>query len=62
MVFSFTFSFFPFYISEGLLSIVQEWPEEVYPPYANGPGYIISIDIAKFVISQHGSRSLRVSY
>ncbi|BFG28167.1 hypothetical protein CerSpe_144410 [Prunus speciosa] len=38
----------------------EEWPEEVYPPYANGPGYIISIDIAKFVISQHGSRSLRL--
>ncbi|XP_052179995.1 hydroxyproline O-galactosyltransferase GALT2 [Diospyros lotus] len=38
----------------------EEWPEEAYPPYANGPGYIISIDIAKFIISQHANRSLRL--
>lgn len=38
----------------------EEWPEEVYPPYANGPGYIISIDIAKFVLSQHANQSLRL--
>ncbi|GLT64202.1 hypothetical protein SLA2020_367100 [Shorea laevis] len=38
----------------------EEWPEEVYPPYANGPGYIISSDIAKYVVSQHGNRSLRL--
>jgi len=33
--------------------VVQEWPEDDYPPYANGPGYIISRDIANFVVSQH---------
>ncbi|XVF40063.1 hypothetical protein PTKIN_Ptkin01aG0082300 [Pterospermum kingtungense] len=38
----------------------EEWPEEVYPPYANGPGYIISSDIAKFIVSQHGDRKLRL--
>ncbi|KAI3860439.1 hypothetical protein MKX03_010877 [Papaver bracteatum] len=38
----------------------EEWPEEVYPPYANGPGYIISIDIAKFIVTQHVNRSLRL--
>lgn len=38
----------------------EEWPEEVYPPYANGPGYIISSDIAKFIVSQHDNRSLRL--
>ncbi|XP_062162100.1 hydroxyproline O-galactosyltransferase GALT2-like [Alnus glutinosa] len=38
----------------------EEWPEEVYPPYANGLGYIISSDIAKYVVSQHGNRSLRL--
>ncbi|XP_023517655.1 hydroxyproline O-galactosyltransferase GALT2-like [Cucurbita pepo subsp. pepo] len=37
-----------------------EWPEEVYPPYANGPGYIISIDIVKYIVAQHESRSLRI--
>ncbi|KAM0071613.1 putative galactosylxylosylprotein 3-beta-galactosyltransferase [Helianthus debilis subsp. tardiflorus] len=38
----------------------EEWPEAVYPPYANGPGYIISIDIAKFIVSQHVKRKLRI--
>lgn len=38
----------------------EEWPEEVYPPYANGPGYVISIDIAKFILSQHVNKNLRL--
>lgn len=38
----------------------EEWPEEVYPPYANGPGYIISSDIAKFIVSQHADQKLRL--
>ncbi|THU56012.1 hypothetical protein C4D60_Mb11t12790 [Musa balbisiana] len=38
----------------------EEWPGYIYPPYANGPGYIISIDIAKFIDSQHANQSLRV--
>ncbi|XAR72511.1 Galactosylxylosylprotein 3-beta-galactosyltransferase [Bertholletia excelsa] len=38
----------------------EEWPEEVYPPYANGPGYVISSDIAKFIVSQHVNRRLRL--
>ncbi|XP_010275035.1 PREDICTED: hydroxyproline O-galactosyltransferase GALT2-like [Nelumbo nucifera] len=38
----------------------EEWPEEIYPPYANGPGYIISVDIAKFIIAQHANHSLRL--
>ena len=40
---------------------VQEWPEEVYPPYANGPGYIISSDIAKFIVSEFRRHKLRVN-
>ena len=40
---------------------MQEWPEDIYPPYANGPGYVISGGIAKFVVSQHANQSLRVS-
>ncbi|KAI0497575.1 hypothetical protein KFK09_020806 [Dendrobium nobile] len=36
----------------------EEWPEEVYPPYANGPGYVISSDIAKFIISKHANHTL----
>eukprot|EP01018_Ginkgo_biloba_P030479 Gb_00492 [translate_table: standard] len=38
----------------------EEWPEEEYPPYANGPGYIISSDIANFIVSQHANHSLRL--
>ncbi|CAL9069010.1 hydroxyproline O-galactosyltransferase GALT2-like [Musa acuminata AAA Group] len=38
----------------------EEWPGYIYPPYANGPGYIISRDIAKFIDSQHANQSLRL--
>ncbi|KAI4371815.1 hypothetical protein MLD38_010119 [Melastoma candidum] len=38
----------------------EEWPEEIYPPYANGPGYIISNDIARFITSQHTNHGLRL--
>ncbi|CAL0311954.1 unnamed protein product [Lupinus luteus] len=30
----------------------EEWVKEEYPTYANGPGYIISSDIAQFVVSE----------
>ena len=38
----------------------QEYPQEVYPPYANGPGYIISKEIAKYIISKHVDGDLKV--
>ncbi|BAT18070.1 Os12g0613850 [Oryza sativa Japonica Group] len=38
----------------------EEWPEFVYPPYANGPGYVISIDIARDIVSRHANHSLRL--
>ncbi|KAK7303074.1 hypothetical protein RJT34_13973 [Clitoria ternatea] len=38
----------------------EEWPEAVYPPYANGPAYIISKDIVTFIISQHHDGRLRL--
>lgn len=41
-------------------AVFQEWPEEDYPPYANGPGYIISSDIAEFIISEFEKHKLRV--
>jgi len=44
-----------------LLFLFQEWPEEDYPPYANGPGYIVSSDIAHFVVSEFENHTLRVS-
>ncbi|KAL1335663.1 hypothetical protein HN51_030134 [Arachis hypogaea] len=38
----------------------EEWPEEVYPPYANGPAYVISEDIVNYIVSQHKNRNLRL--
>ncbi|KAK1359767.1 hydroxyproline O-galactosyltransferase GALT6 [Heracleum sosnowskyi] len=38
----------------------EEWPEEDYPPYANGPGYIISSDIAQFIVSEFENHKLRL--
>ncbi|KAF8708489.1 hypothetical protein HU200_029852 [Digitaria exilis] len=38
----------------------EEWPEEVYPPYANGPGYVISSDIAQYILSEFDNEALRL--
>ncbi|XP_004241559.1 hydroxyproline O-galactosyltransferase GALT6 [Solanum lycopersicum] len=38
----------------------EEWPEEDYPPYANGPGYIISSAIANFVVSEFDNHKLKL--
>jgi hypothetical protein len=38
----------------------QDWVEEEYPPYADGPGYIISSDIARFIASEFEQQKLKV--
>ncbi|KAG8366252.1 hypothetical protein BUALT_Bualt17G0057100 [Buddleja alternifolia] len=38
----------------------EEWPEEAYPPYANGPGYIVSSDIAQYAVSEFEKHKLRL--
>ncbi|OMO55011.1 hypothetical protein COLO4_36233 [Corchorus olitorius] len=38
----------------------EEWPEEEYPPYANGPGYIVSTDIAQFIVAEFEKHKLRL--
>lgn len=38
----------------------EEWPDEVYPPWAHGPGYVISGDIAKNVYKQHKKGLLKM--
>ncbi|KAI3853426.1 hypothetical protein MKX03_017742 [Papaver bracteatum] len=38
----------------------EEWPEEAYPAYANGPGYIVSSDIAQFIVSDFEKHKLRL--
>ncbi|XP_035550146.1 hydroxyproline O-galactosyltransferase GALT6-like isoform X2 [Juglans regia] len=40
--------------------VALEWPEEDYPPYANGPGYILSSDIAHFIVSEFETHKLRM--
>ncbi|WCJ23234.1 Galactosyltransferase family protein [Euphorbia peplus] len=38
----------------------EEWPYASYPPWAHGPGYIISRDIAKFIVQGHQERKLKL--
>ncbi|RDX66429.1 Hydroxyproline O-galactosyltransferase GALT6, partial [Mucuna pruriens] len=38
----------------------EEWIEEEYPIYANGPGYIVSADIAQFIVSEFEKRKLKL--
>lgn len=38
----------------------QEWPEEKYPPWAHGPGYIVSRDIAESVAKLFKEGNLKV--
>nr|KYP51721.1 putative beta-1,3-galactosyltransferase 19 [Cajanus cajan] len=37
-----------------------EWPQDYYPPYANGPGYILSSDIAHYIVSEFEVHKLRL--
>ncbi|GMQ10403.1 hypothetical protein CsSME_00053415 [Camellia sinensis var. sinensis] len=39
---------------------IEEWPEAVYPPFANGPAYIVSSDIARFVVSEYEKHKLKL--
>ncbi|KAG6534862.1 hypothetical protein ZIOFF_008768 [Zingiber officinale] len=38
----------------------EEWPEENYPTWAHGPGYIVSCDIAKAVYKQYREGHLKM--
>ncbi|KAK3042410.1 hypothetical protein RJ639_002456 [Escallonia herrerae] len=38
----------------------EEWSEDTYPPWAHGPGYIVSSDIAKTVYKKHKKGGLKV--
>ncbi|RZR79376.1 hypothetical protein BHM03_00005092 [Ensete ventricosum] len=46
--------------SHPLLTFMKEWPDEKYPPWAHGPGYVVSYDIAKAVYKQHKEGQLKV--
>ncbi|CAN6549170.1 unnamed protein product [Malus baccata var. baccata] len=38
----------------------EEWPEETYPPWAHGPGYVVSNDIAKAVSQRYKNGRLKM--
>ncbi|KAF6171858.1 hypothetical protein GIB67_007379 [Kingdonia uniflora] len=38
----------------------EEWPEENYPPWAHGPGYVVSNDIAKNVYKRYKKGGLKM--
>ncbi|CAK8561570.1 unnamed protein product [Lathyrus sativus] len=38
----------------------EEWTEEEYPTYANGPGYVISSDIAQSIVSNFEEHRLKL--
>ncbi|XP_050237249.1 beta-1,3-galactosyltransferase GALT1 [Mercurialis annua] len=38
----------------------EEWPEEKYPPWAHGPGYVVSQDIAKQVYRRYREGRLKI--
>ncbi|XP_034201778.1 hydroxyproline O-galactosyltransferase GALT3 isoform X2 [Prunus dulcis] len=40
----------------------KEWPHALYPPWAHGPGYIISRDIAKFIVRGHQESDLKTGH
>ncbi|XP_042482961.1 beta-1,3-galactosyltransferase GALT1-like isoform X1 [Macadamia integrifolia] len=39
---------------------LEEWSEETYPPWAHGPGYVVSHDIAKAVNKRHKKGLLKM--
>ncbi|CAK9136335.1 unnamed protein product [Ilex paraguariensis] len=38
----------------------EEWPEDTYPPWAHGPGYVVSSDIAKAIYKQLNNGRLKM--
>lgn len=44
-----------------LFCYLKEYPGKTYPPWAHGPGYVVSNDIAKAVNTKHKEGRLQVS-
>ncbi|PUZ76259.1 hypothetical protein GQ55_1G274900 [Panicum hallii var. hallii] len=38
----------------------EEWPEEKYPPWAHGPGYVVSQDIAREINTSYKASQLKM--
>ncbi|XP_040967745.1 beta-1,3-galactosyltransferase GALT1-like [Gossypium hirsutum] len=43
-----------------MLCSIKEWSEEKYPPWAHGPGYVVSYDIAKAVYNRFNEGRLKM--
>jgi len=41
-------------------AMVKEWSEGTYPPWAHGPGYVVSHDIARTVYKKYKENHLKV--
>ncbi|KAL2484647.1 Beta-1 [Abeliophyllum distichum] len=39
---------------------LEEWPEDTYPPWAHGPGYVVSSDIAKAIYNKQRKGRLKI--
>ncbi|XP_075506920.1 beta-1,3-galactosyltransferase GALT1-like [Primulina tabacum] len=39
---------------------LEEWPDDKYPPWASGPGYVVSKDIAEAVSKKHREGQLKM--
>lgn len=49
-----------FLVFDWLIIFVKEWSDDTYPPWAHGPGYVVSHDIAKTIYRKHKKGHLRV--
>ncbi|KAL2226143.1 beta-1,3-galactosyltransferase GALT1 [Sesamum indicum] len=38
----------------------EEWPDDKYPPWAHGPGYVVSSDIARTISKKHRKGHLKI--
>lgn len=43
-----------------LYATIKEWSEGTYPPWAHGPGYVVSHDIARTVYKKYRENHLKV--
>lgn len=49
-----------FNFANSSFTFTKEWPKEKYPPWAHGPGYVVSHDIAKGVHKKYKRGHLKV--
>lgn len=58
--FGFIINLFCYSPTLSLFVSLKEWADAKYPPWAHGPGYVVSRDIAKAVYKKHKKGQLKV--